>query len=189
MKRLVKILLAAVIVAAVVVLAGLYMEFRANTQTQSNSDSLLRFQPDASELKGWQLTWEAKNLAEWPEEQRKSFISKNIEDAAGWRYQRGTETLEIWARDFASEEDVRKIETGITNPLFWKAQSALGFADYAMIGVHVSEKPSPLLIYFAKNRTIFYINYYNKDGVYDASQITKDKALLVLLAKKMLAKY
>lgn len=189
MKRLVKILLAVIIVATVVVLAGIYMEFGANTQKQANSDSLLRFQPSASELKGWQLTWEAKNMAEWPEEQRKSFISKNIDDAAGWRYQKDNETVEIWVREFRTQDDLQKVELGITQPFFWKAQSALGFADYAMVGVHVSEKPSPLLMYFAKNKTMFYINYYNKDGTYDASQILKDKTFLTLLAKKMLAKY
>lgn len=191
MKRKIKIII--VMLVAAIILAGSYAVLKAGLLSDGpepqNSDSPYRFKLADSDLKEWKLVWEAKNLAEWPEDQRKSFITKNIDDAAGWRYEKGQETLEIWARNFASEDDLNKIEIGITNPIFWKAQSALAFADYAMVGIHVSEKPSPLLVYAAKNKTTFYINYYNKDGTYDAAQITKDKAFLVSLAKKILAKY
>ncbi len=170
--------------------SGCINQKQTDSVTQANHDSLARFRPADSELKGWQQVWEAKTIAEWPEEQRKTFLTIGIDEAAGWRYTKDSETLEIWARTFKSDDALTKVEDGITSPLFWKDQSALAFADMSMVGQHIErDKPNPLLLYMAQNRTMFYVDYYNDNGKYQPAHITEDKAFLVKLAKDMLAKY
>ncbi len=128
---------------------------------------------------GWQQTLEIRNLAEWPEGQRKDFLIKGVTDAAAWRFIKDKETIEVWARSFNTYENFRGAEDFITGPLAWRDPASLAFGDVAQVGVlHKPDAPDVLFVYASQNNTMFYINYLNDGAYYNATNMPKDKKFL-----------
>jgi hypothetical protein len=177
-----------VILVAVILVSGC-----APKQTglaPDNSSNFGRYDSMISEqFKGWQQTLEIKNMAEWPEGQRKDFILKGVTDAAAWRLVNSKETIEVWARSFNTYEHFRATEDFITGPLAWKDPASLAFGDVAQVGIlHKPDAPDVLFLYASQNNTMFYINYMNDGAHYNATDLSKDKKFLVDTGRKLVGK-
>ncbi len=141
------------------------------------------------QFKGWQQTLEIKNMAEWPEGQRRDFIVKGVTDAAAWRFINSKETIEIWVRSFNTFENFRATEDFITGPLAWKDPASLAFGDVAQVGIlHKPDVPDVLFLYASQNNTMFYINYLNEGTHYNTTDMPKDKKFLVDIGRGLVSK-
>ena len=153
----------------------------------------------------WKMIWEAKNMAGWNLDQQKEFAADGITDAAGWTFVRGNETIYIWARDFAINDDLVKVEskkihvTPYAGSVDWKEVTELPqYGDIARVGVFGAKETANLFLYLAQNNTMLFIQYtnqayngyprYEKELVTGKSNLFADKRFLIGLAKKMLAK-
>ena len=158
--------------------------------TSDNSSNFGRYNSlIAEQFKGWQSTLEIKNLAEWPEGQRRDFLLKGVTDAAAWRFINSKETVEVWARSFNTYENFRKSEDFITGPMSWKDPASLAFGDVAQVGIlHKPDAPDILFLYASQNNTMLYINYLNDGAYYNATGLPKDKKFLVGLGRSLVNK-
>ncbi len=142
----------------------------------------------SEQFKGWQSTLEIRNLAEWPEGQRRDFLIKGVTDAAAWRFIKDKETVEVWTRSFNTFENFRVTEDFITGPLAWKGPAALAFGDVSQVGIlHKPDAPDVLFLYVSQNNTMFYVNYLNDGVYYNATSMPKDKKFLADFGRRLVA--
>ena len=177
-----------VLLIAVILVSGCAPK---QTEPAPNQDSNFgRYNSIISEqFKGWQQTLEIKNLAEWPEGQRRDFIVKGVTDAAAWRLVNNKETIEVWTRSFNTFGNFRATEDFITGPLAWKDPASLAFGDVAQIGIlHKPDAPDVLFLYASQNNTMIYINYMNDGAYYNATNMLKDKKFLVDSGRSLVSK-
>ena len=165
--------------------------------------SAYAYKPDIKDIgDGWQLVWEAKNMAGWPLDQQKTFATDGIVNAAGWTYSRGNETLHVWARNFNSLDELVKVESEKVSvspykgSFYWKDISELPqYGEMARIGVFDTKSDKEytnLFLYVAQNKTMFFLQYtnqiYNGHERYEKAKLFDDKRFLIGLFKKISAK-
>ena len=138
------------------------------------------------QFKGWQKPMELRNLADWPDDQRKDFILKGVTDAAAWKFINNGETVEIWARSFSTPDRFKQAENHIISPVVWKEPAGLAYGDVAQVGIlHQPSAPDILFLYASQNNTMFYINYANDGAQYRATKLSQDKKVLADLGRKL----
>ena len=141
----------------------------------------------SEQFKGWQQTLEIKNLAEWPEGQRKDFILAGVTDAAAWKFINGTTTIEVWARSFSNYDKFSQVEVHIITPVAWKSPAALAYGDVSRVGIlHKPDASDVLFLYASQNNTMFYINYFNDGAYYNTTNMPRDKKFLADAGRKLI---
>lgn len=142
------------------------------------------YKPD---LPDWELVSENHRIGAFSLEIQQELRQHDILDAANWEYQKGEESLYVWAKVY--ENNVTKDEKGFfISPFAWITRTAHLLGDDGSVGVYRGndkEEP-PLLIWVSEGETIIHIAYYNNNGTYVRDNIYDDQRFLINLAKEML---
>jgi hypothetical protein len=141
---------------------------------------------------GWNMSFQATNLAQLDPESRAQFLYQNVKDAAQWEFTRGTDELMlIWVRVYPDAETLQKNNMFFTNNFAWLTTTYLPFAEYGRIGGYRAEGASvPLMLYAEKyNTTMLYIVYYNVEGdKYTTENMEQDKKMLADIGRALYGK-
>jgi len=200
-----KLIIGAIIVLFVLSSGCFGFGDKTNANSQQEPAAALegpyKYKLSESELgEGWQLVWEAKNMAGLPLEQQRAFASYGITNAAGWQYVRGNESLYVWARDFENKDKLVELEESkILLPLNWKKAKKLAIGDMGYVGmlmvadIATGYRGDPVLTaYVARGDETFFVQYtnfpYEGRSIYDGENQPALERFIVGLARKLLEK-
>lgn len=139
-------------------------------------------------LPDWELVSEKPRLGKMPLEIQEELNELDILDAATWEYQRGNESLYVWAKVYETSEGAINASKPFTSIFAWpSSKTYLAFADEGAVGVYRNFREAPpLLIYAVKDDVFIHITYYNEDGKYNPEREPEDKLFLINLVKSVL---
>lgn len=170
----------------------LYTQLHPNANIDNNSPTGLAVYNPQDLLKDWQLISSGTNLAEIEPALRTEMMSQGVVDAAVWEFgkSQSDERLYFWTRIYSDNETRDKYDYIFNGPLVWRSSLRAGVAigDEGIIGVYRTEENDPLMLYFAKDKQVWYISYYNyvnaNGSAYNAANMTADKQFLVDLGRE-----
>jgi len=169
----------------------IYSQLHPNTNIITPTTGLAIYNPQ-NLLTGWQLTSSGITLAEMDPALRTEMMSQGIADVAVWEFSKikSDEKLYFWTRIYQNNETRNKYDYVFNGPMVWRegARANIAIGDEGLVGIYRLTGNDPLMVYFAKDKQIWYIAYYNyaneNGSAYNATNMDADKQFLIDLGRE-----